>query len=208
MTSLFEKLYQGEINQMVEHTPMIKDLVIITSEYITDTGKKLFFSFLSKLLGSTITACHLHPVQFKMKYRKFKEVDYTSPIEDFKEDFKEDFLEKVDNDFVNKLTDLFKTGQINWSTVINPSWTKLKVTSIDTGNGDSRGGGCGKLNLKLSDFVWEKERIGGLTVRDLTQAVYRMKGSKYDWWYELYSDTEFMFEDGILNMKVNFDYGS
>src|SRR5205085_6735453 len=46
--------------------------------------------------------------------------------------------------------------------------------------------GCGNLHLPIDEFQWEISYAGGITLRNLVEGVYRMKGSKYDYWYELF----------------------
>jgi hypothetical protein len=46
-------------------------------------------------------------------------------------------------------------------------------------------------------------------MRNLTEVLYRLKGSKYDWWYELYSGfTVTNCNDKEVTIDVEFGYGS
>lgn len=65
------------------------------------------------------------------------------------------------------------------------------------------------VKFPLSMFSWKTENPKGITLRDLTEAIYRMKGSKYDWWYELFGDITLLeeTEDGY-KIIASFDYGS
>ena len=89
---------------------------------------------------------------------------------------------------------------------------RLTVWSKKTGNDDTRGGGCGRLNLPASEFTWSADCPKGVTLRHLTEGVYRMKGSKYDLWYELYSGfgSDPVVSDcgEAISVEVGFDYGS
>ena len=82
---------------------------------------------------------------------------------------------------------------------------ELVFYSDRKGNDDERGGGCGRAGFTKDDFVWTSTNPNGLTVRDVVEAVYRLKGSKYDLYYELFSGIE-LLPDG--RMRVNFNYGS
>ena len=97
---------------------------------------------------------------------------------------------------------------LQWDTVVLPK-TKLRMTSKQTGNTDNRGGGCGCMRFPQSMFVWDIENKDGITLKNLAEAIYRMKGSKYDWWYELFSGVMLLQEtDDRYEMMVSFDYGS
>lgn len=87
--------------------------------------------------------------------------------------------------------------------------TKLTGVGTDTGNSDTRGGGCGNIGIPLEEFTYTVENPTGITLRQVTEVVYRLKGSKYDWWYELYSGiTEQSRVNGHLTITTDFGYGS
>lgn len=113
------------------------------------------------------------------------------------------------SDGVNTLkTDDGKNLEIlTWESILF-SQQNLIVTSNRTGNTDTRGGGCGHLNLPVSDFRWEINRPNGLSLRDVVEGMYRMKGSKYDWWYELMGSPSIRETDDTLYVHVDFDYGT
>ena len=154
---------------------------------------------LSSILGQTIMFCYVHPVTFEFILRDNFDLETDIIMENISE-------YKLDENSENKLENILE--EIHWNTIINPEWTNLKITTDEIGNDDSRGGGCGNLKLKLEEFVWTQSNPTGLTIRNLTEAVYRMKGSKYDWWYELYSGTTFEINENKLVMNVSFGYGS
>jgi hypothetical protein len=103
----------------------------------------------------------------------------------------------------------FKNIEKNgWNAVVLPK-QNLKIICKTTGNPDVRGGGCFEYNFKQSDFVWEVNNPNGITLSNLVEGVYRMKGSKYDLWYELFCNIELINEDdNSYTIQVNFDYGS
>ena len=84
---------------------------------------------------------------------------------------------------------------------------KVEFYSKLTGNSDTRGGGCGDYPIPVADFTWTVENEEGITMRQVTEAIYRLKGSKYDFWYELFSGLKMTSKDP-LRILVDFDYGS
>ena len=54
----------------------------------------------------------------------------------------------------------------------------------------------------------EEEFKNGVTLFDLACIIYRFKGSKYDWWYELYEYTIFIRDEQTLYLNTIFSYGS
>jgi hypothetical protein len=151
---------------------------------------------LDALVEKGIQQVYLHPVKFELVYNELDE-DFASEVEEHCADREE----KVETDLAS----------IGWDTVVIPDCRVLNMSTSCTGNDDSRGGGCGSLNLPESDFVWtvrcdEK----GLTLRELVGGVYRLKGSKYDYWYEMFDGLTLTrgTESGEYNCDVDFDYGS
>lgn len=95
-----------------------------------------------------------------------------------------------------------------WDKVLFPN-TKLSITCNQTGSGDVRGGGCGYQCFPLEDFIWTVDTPGGVTLKQLVEGVYRMKGNKYDYHYELYHKIKKVSDDGIhLIILAEFGYGS
>jgi hypothetical protein len=106
----------------------------------------------------------------------------------------------------NRLSDI-----LGWrmETVVFPQFHNLVVYSNLTGNTDDRSGSCSAGNFVVDDFKWSVSAPHGITLRNLSEAVYRLKGSKYDCWYELF--TGFVVrgtDNGCLTLQVEFDYGS
>ena len=78
-----------------------------------------------------------------------------------------------------------------------------------TGNIDSRSGGCSYLNLPADEFQWGIINSNGITLRNIIECIYRLKGSKYDYCYELFSSIQMKkTNNDKLTLKVNFNYGS
>lgn len=149
---------------------------------------------LSRILDYSIKNVTLHPVELTLVWQKLW-IDIAE-VEEFllHEDFNYD-------------VDILK--EWDWETVIFPDSDCLTVYSIETGNCDSRGGGCGNEKFPIEDFIWTMETPGGITLKHLTEGVYRMKGSKYDYCYELFSGIHYQSEkDKHHVVRAKFDYGS
>lgn len=163
-------------------------------------------SMLSSIIGETLKSCYVHPVTFKIVFKDLDVELMRECIDRFNEDQDED--EDVDLEEGYK-----KVGfiyNLTWDTLVfDPSITKLEIYTEDNGNTDNRGGGCGNLNIPVEEFRYTINNDKGITLRDVTEAVYRMKGSKYDYWYELYTGIQVVNKtsDSVL-IKVEFDYGS
>ena len=143
----------------------------------------------SVLLGETLNSTVLHPSKLIILFRDI-EIDH----ENFREEISKDF-----DNFLNSLT---------WETIVFQGITKILFRSDQIGNKDNRGGGCGGCGFTVDDFRYEMTTNGQVTVRDLTEGVYRMKGSKYDYWYELYDGCIFTIDGDNLTVDVVFGYGS
>jgi hypothetical protein len=155
---------------------------------------------LSEIVAASIQQVYVHPVTFVLQWAVSYDIgDSAMRIRD-----------TFDKNTANDIIDMVKE-EWNWDTVVLPDTTKLTIraTKGRTGNQDIRGGGCGNMFISSDEFVYRIESEDGITLRDLTEAVYRMKGSKYDWWYELYSSLRVTNEEeGHLQLEVEFDYGS
>lgn len=160
----------------------------VVSSVLTD------IEFLSGIVSSTIRNVVLHPVQLCVVFREIDIDEYYIPS---------DVSEGEGTDIENIVQSW------TWDTVVLPYVQQLTVSSGGTGNDDTRGGGCGSQGFTKEDFVWTIDTPDGVTLGQLTEAVYRVKGSKYDWWYELFAGiTKKSFNDGHLVVNVTFDYGS
>lgn len=144
---------------------------------------------ISAILGVSIRCCFVHPVTFGMVFQTLDTRNILGEIED--------------------LGLSIKKEDIKWDTLVfGPEITEIKMSSNKAGNADTRGGGCGNLGLDVSEFYCTTRNCDGITLRDLTTAAYQMKGSKYDWWYELYSGITIKIRDSTATIKIEFDYGS
>ena len=155
---------------------------------------------LSMLISHLIQFCYVHPVQFKMvfnKYHHIRNIYYMYEIDDI----------DIDNEqFELMLTEIMKW---NWDTVPFPEVTKLTVFTNMNGNTDVRGGGCGELEIPVEEFTWTVENLEGITLQQIVEGCYRMKGSKYDYSYELYNGIELnSLSDKHMILSVSYEYGS
>lgn len=153
---------------------------------------------LSILIASALKHVVLHPVKLVLIW------DARPNIKKLKNslmDYEVEDLEKANL--------ILKNIEINgWNAVVLPKHN-LKMISKSTGNQDIRGGCGGCYNFKQSDFVWEITNPSGITFGNLVEGVYRMKGSKYDLWYELFSEIKIINEDDdSYTIEAIFGYGS
>ena len=142
---------------------------------------------LSKIVADTIRYCYVHPVTFQMVFKKF-------------------YIEAAyeENDNIKQLVD-----SLTWdSLVFAPNITTLTVFTQQTGSDDVRGGGCGDLEIPVQEFRYSIVNSTGITLKNLTEAVYRMKGSKYDWSYEELDKIKCTFNGDNVVVEAKFSYGS
>ncbi len=64
------------------------------------------------------------------------------------------------------------------------------------------------IPFDIEEFRWEETFENGVKLIDLASIAYRLKGSKYDWWYELYNHTYIVIIDTTMYLNVSFSYGS
>ena len=162
------------------------------------TGARI--DVLSHIVSESIKEVYLHPVTFTLQWAQNYDIGNSNDL----------IHNTFETEIANDIVDMVKE-EWNWETVVLPDTTKLTIRTAKgkTGNSDTRGGGCGNMCIPSDEFVYTIESADGITLRDLTEAVYRMKGSKYDWWYELYTSLRVTKEDeGHLHLEVDFDYGS
>ncbi|MHB1954088.1 MAG: hypothetical protein ACYCOU_10105 [Sulfobacillus sp.] len=178
------------------------------------------------VVGDLIENCVvMHPVKLSLIFRDF----YLKSTEDQCMEC-EELLEELglgagssavaegagDGDGIQKELDRIRErlvrflGSLSWdTTVFGPEVTVLHGYSDSTGNCDVRGGGCGYCGFVAEDFRWTATNPGGIRLRDLCEVVYRLKGSKYDSYYEMYGGFAVESHKGNeATIAVSFDYGS
>ncbi len=154
---------------------------------------------LSILVGEAIKSVNLHPVKLELMFRKNSPYLMNMYIDHYidesgNETLYMSFLRQIENE--------------GWDTIVLPK-TTLTIFSPTLGNKDDKGGGCGGYDFKESDFVWNITNESGITFRNIVEGVYRLKGSKYDYWYEMYTGIQLVEEtDNGYKIQTNFDYYS
>ncbi|AGF85240.1 hypothetical protein QJ854_gp542 [Moumouvirus goulette] len=148
-----------------------------------------------------ISLVYLHPVKLDIIFKEITEDVFDYEIFD-------DYCEYEDEDDTKKEFEIIKN--IKLSTLLSDAKLK-KITgySKSTGNSDDRGGGCGNYNIPVEEFTYTIVNKNGITIRDVLEIIYRLKGSKYDFWYELLTLVEVKKQtNNYIKFKVDFDYGS
>ncbi len=103
-------------------------------------------------------------------------------------------LEPGDFDWDKSLVEEWK-----WITVLFPDFTRLTVHSAV----------CENIQFLEKDFTWTVDTPQGITLRHLTKGVYCMKGSKYNWWHDLFSKISCTSTvDNHLSIEAHFAYKS
>lgn len=155
-------------------------------------------SIVNLCCGNLLKRVVLHPAQLTLVWRSF----------DFYADDFDDCFD--DHEFENSDFILNQIKDWNWDTVVFPKFTKITVFSSNTGNKDTRGGSCGDEGFIVDDFKWSIDTPNGITLKHITEGVYRMKGSKYDLWYELFDgiSVDKSSTNDHLVLTISFDYES
>lgn len=151
---------------------------------------------LSRIIDKTIWYVVLHPVSLTLVWTSSSISDEIDTIldEDGVNDEEKSLLENIRKNGLDTIV-LHKPHMI--------------MKSMQTGNTDRRSGGCGDMIFTKDDFVWKQHNPTGITLRQLIESVYRMKGSKYDWWYEHFSSIHLVEDtENSYTLCAEFDYGS
>lgn len=162
-------------------------------------------TLLGSLFTETIKCVTLHPVNLQLFW---KELIFPAP------DVWDSMAASLDDEEIDISLEDFDIEEWTWDTVLFPQCKTLHIYSDQTGDRSVRGGGCGNEDFPVNDFRWTIETPDGINLRHLNEAIYRMKGSKYDYYYELLCGTRFISEEShpekaeVLTIKVRFDYGS
>ena len=161
---------------------------------------------LNAIVKQLLGYVYLHPVKYYNIFTNF--MFQPDDITDYLINICENDETQVENSgILQELNNL----RNNWSYPILKNVKEVQLYSTQTGNEDPRGGGCGYYNLTESDFKWtiSGSQSKEITLKDLIDGVYRLKGSKYDEYYESFCGLELeRNENGVLIFKVEFDYGS
>lgn len=153
---------------------------------------KKYERVLLRVLQHAVRCVFVHPVKLTLTW---KPLDLTPESEELWEDFLDgDELERVER-WVRSLT---------WDTPILAG-TDLKVHGF--GPYVSPDLECADLELPIWDFVWVTFNPRGVSLRDLTEGVYRMKCYKYDYECEELSNVTCDRKgDEAWSVHVEFEY--
>ena len=170
-------------------------------------------SFVSMLLGHTIKHVFLHPVTFQLIWddELFDRQCFDEIIEDHRCFYEDGDEENDPQEYETYINDVVKNG---WNWIPFPHLLKIHGSNPHGGNHDVRGGGCKFIPKSEYEYTISSNEQNShkqaINLRQLTELVYRLKGSKYDYWYELYSSCSFKFEDDgrYAHLVINFDHGS
>jgi hypothetical protein len=159
------------------------------------SDKLNIIDYLSSIIEQTIKQVYMHPVTFELVWLDEIEID-----ESYMEDMGRK-LSKIEKNFLKNIT---------WSTLItNKNMTKATGRSNRNGNDDPRGGGCGGFRIPVEEFKYTIKNENGITIKDITEITYRLKGSKYDCWYELFSNLKITKQSNtFMSFLIQFGYGS
>lgn len=140
------------------------------------------------IINSTITQVYVHPVKLNLKWL---------PIDD------EDLL-IVNNGL--RCDNLPELKTLTWKDKLYPQ-TELTITNDNDVIPEGAETLCGLYDIEDEEFKWSKHCPHGITVRDLTEAVYRMKRFKYDCTNEFFHELTIK-STGLhsVEFEVTFDY--
>lgn len=166
------------------------------NEMTKNNNNSSILNMLSKILEITIQNVYLHPVTFKLIFRPLN-----------KSLFHIDEYTEYEQKLINNLS---------WDTLILDEKLTMATGKICTNENTNVMDRICNIKLPTKDFMYTIENVNGITIRDITEIVYRLKRSKYDWWYELYYGitikkiTNISSHNNLSIMKfiVEFDYGS
>lgn len=151
---------------------------------------------LTAIVAETINLVYLHPVTFGLIWR----------------DITTDVITKIQDRLVEKKSRYGKSiydvpDHLNWFTLLLPV-RRATIRSKQIGN-PNNSQSCVQFSVPVHDFEWHIECKEGLSIRHITEAIYRLKSSKYDYIGETIRliETEEVGED-CLQFHVYFKYQS
>ena len=148
---------------------------------------------ISAVIGDGLTKISLHPVTFKVTF------DENASINDV------ELGDIEDDDEVDWVESLLQKGF--WDVVVVQNVKQVICINGAGVNRDSRSGGADVKDEELHCRMAVAKN--SVTLRDLTELIFRVKGSKFDLWYELYHGISTHIDDkGTLFIQANFGHGS
>lgn len=163
------------------------------SSLLTDIPNELQGAILTKMVQHSIHFVYLHPVNFVLQWLPMEDID-----------------SYIISNEINGLN--LKKQITNWETPVVAdfglnilSHWRLNATTKQTG--DPYRPSIARFKLPKEEFEWSTERKGGLNLQDITEAAYRLKGSKYDYENEHLDKIEVMDENTQnIHLRFHFSY--
>lgn len=152
---------------------------------------------LSEMCSELIQQLRMHPVSMKVSYFN----------NDTEIDIEWDEYDEYDANQLAKEKEWYDTHN-QWDSIVIEDVKRVVAINLRGSNTDSR---CGGPDIDTEEFVLEKRcKTGNLTLYEFVEIVYRLKSSKYDYWYELYCGLTTHYDEmsKTLYMNVRFDHGS
>lgn len=146
---------------------------------------------INEIVGVALRCVAMHPVKMEIVI-----VDQKPDLDDILE--RASSLDEPDEDWIGNHSD--------FNSIIIENVKKISAINPCGGNSDNRGGGCTLFSPE--EYYHFQQIDGSLTLLELVSIIYRLKGSKYDWWYELFSSVKAYLEDDHLYLELSFDHGS
>nr|QBK92214.1 MAG: hypothetical protein LCPAC304_05610 [Pithovirus LCPAC304] len=115
-------------------------------------------------------------------------------------DLHPEFCELKWEELILEIGDLnWNVEEWKWDTVLFPDSTRLTVHSAV----------CENMQFLEKDFTWTVDTPQGITLRQLTEGAFRMKGSEYNWWHDLFSKISCTSTvDNHLSIEAHFSHKS
>ena len=138
---------------------------------------RIVSNHLQDVLWSTVKRCRLHPILLQPEFDNDGPLGVDGGDAGVVVDHLQD--EGWTEQYVDKLE--AKLQQLKWESVILPTWTKLHIAASWTAVSapdDRTARVYERLRSGKWGDTWETQRSTGITLRDLTEAVFRMKAIK------------------------------
>ena len=151
------------------------------------TIKNVIIEYMDLIIGFIF----VHPVTFDLKFEPFPNDEILMEMMEKGELGEESLKEQIRN--------------LDWNTTFDRDIKECSGSCPQ--NGDARG--CGNLNIPVSEFQHAIRRETGVTIADIAEIVYRLKGNKYDWFHERLCNFDIIPEEETeekIKFQVKFKY--
>ena len=147
---------------------------------------------ISTLIYDGLREISLHPVLLKVVFNENVDIENLTTGD-------------LDNEELTWVEELLGKGF--WDNVVVEN---VKQVICINGRGVNTDYRSGSANVKNEDLRCRMMVSNNkVTIRELTELVYRIKGSKFDFYYELYEGISTHLDDkGTLFIEADFDHGS